>query len=780
MKTIVLVEKINKTFLYLAVFLIPIFFLPFAQDYLEYPKQTLLLVLVTVSLGAWFLKQILQKKIIIRKIGLIHYAILALLASFLLSAIFSLWPKASFFGFPLDITDSFVSFVIFAFLALLIANSFQEEKDLSFLVMLLIGSGALASAFGIFQLYRIFLFPAKNLQNILFNTIGAFGGVAVLSALLLPISLFYFFKTSGPRKTIIGVSALILLLSIIVVNFKTAWNILILIVLILSVFGARDVKGKAGVGWTVVTMGLLTISLFFLFFPLRFPIFPIIPTEVSPSFSSEVDILKGVFSGGVKNIFLGTGPSTFIFDYSKFRSPLLNQSIFWGNRFYRGDSVLFDWIITKGILGGMAIIFLMAGILYALIKSFLKNGQQKNNFFIKNALFASMIGMILLGPFYAFNFVLWFVFWVFLGILLACDEIKKNTEIRLEQSSAKMTGTTLVFLVIFFSGISLFFFQGKRYIADVNYLEGIRFSHINDLDRAISKIEKKAIGLAPDIDVYWRDLGQMYLAKADYISRDKNLSPQERADLAQSAIKKGMEAVNKAVNIAPANVANWNIQGFFFRNLIGIEKAGELALASYRRAISLEPASPFAYGEMGRVYILLAQDFSKKQMSKEQDESLSFAVSALNRAIELKTDYAPAHYLLAVVYDQQKNIDGAIKQLETTKINAQNDSGVVFQLGLLYWRKNEVKKAQEEFKRATELNPSFSNALYMLGLSYDSTGQAQEAIKQFEKIAQLNPENEQIIKILENLYGGLPALHGVVVTQPPIEEVPLEFQKNTL
>jgi len=86
-----------------------------------------------------------------------------------------------------------------------------------------------------------------------------------------------------------------------------------------------------------------------------------------------------------------------------------------------------------------------------------------------------------------------------------------------------------------------------------------------------------------------------------------------------------MGAVNKAVNIASSNVANWNMQGFFFRNLIGIESAGELALASYRRAISLEPASPFAYGEMGRVYILLAQDFLKKTNVKRTGRSPIFS-----------------------------------------------------------------------------------------------------------------------------------------------------------
>jgi len=77
---------------------------------------------------------------------------------------------------------------------------------------------------------------------------------------------------------------------------------------------------------------------------------------------------------------------------------------------------------------------------------------------------------------------------------------------------------------------------------------------------------------------------------------------------------------------------------------------------------------------------------------------------------------------------------------------APNDPGIAFQLGLLYWRKNEAKKAQEEFKKAAHLSPTFSNALYMLGLSYDLMGQTEEAMAQFEKVAQLIQTMSKLLK----------------------------------
>jgi len=219
------------------------------------------------------------------------------------------------------------------------------------------------------------------------------------------------------------------------------------------------------------------------------------------------------------------------------------------------------------------------------------------------------------------------------------------------------------------------------------------------------------------------------------------------------------------------------VRGFFYRNLIGIEGAGDLSLLSYQKATQLEPTSPFAFGERGRVYILIAQELSQKGQDQLRRENLDLAVKNLKAAIELKSDYAPAHYLLAVVYDQQGKEDEAISRLEETKKIAPQDTGISFQLGMLYWRKEEWDKAQKEFEATMELNPNYSNARYMLGLVYDKKGEKNKAKEQFEKVVQLNPENQEVKKILENLNKGLPALEGIIPAQPPIGEIPPEIQK---
>jgi tetratricopeptide (TPR) repeat protein len=551
------------------------------------------------------------------------------------------------------------------------------------------------------------------------------------------------------------------------INFKTAWQILIAEILILFIFGFKE---KIRIDFVSVLMILLICSIFFYLFPVPLPGFPRLPPEISLSFPAEIYILKGAFTKNLKNLFLGTGPSTFVFDYSLYRSPLLNQTVFWGTRFSKGHSLFLDWILTKGIFGGMVLFSLYLFSLISIFSYFGKLREGDEFFEIKLNLSAALLGSILASFFYPFNFSLFFIFWFLLGGLFFSLSQKI---IKIDLSS---TGRNLLINAIFIFSIvlsfSLIFLQGGKYLAEVNYLKGIKFSQAGNFDLAISYLQK-AINLNPSLDIYWRDLSQIFLTKANLISQDPKLTNEEKRNLANSAIIEGARAINRAVTIFPQNVANWNVRGFFFQNLVGIEGAAQESLNSYQMSIQLEPNSPYPYTEKGRVYILLAQDFAKKNDEKSQKENLNFAISILKRALELKSDYAPAHYLLAVAYDQLGEADLAISKLEEAKAFAPQDFGLAFQLGVLYWRKDEIEKAKGEFERAINLNPDYSNAHYMLGLVFEKMGEREKAISEFEKVAKLNPENEEVKKILENLKKGLPPLEGVT---PQIRERPPEIK----
>ena len=758
---------VSKIPLYLAIFLIPLFFLPFTQDILDYPKQILFLFLVFLSLIGWLGKQFIQGKIILKENKSLYLILLLILLFYSFSTIFSLWPAASFWGWPLGIADSLLAFFSFLLFGFLFINTFQSGKEVRLAVSLLLISGVMAGLFTLLQLYGVFILPFDFSQTSLFNSLGSVYQAAIFLAILLPISLVLAFQI---KKPIFWFTFSILLGLIILIDFQAAWIVLLLGILTLIIFGLISPPGKIKSGLTIALMALLILSIFFLFFPLRFAGFPALPLQASPGFISHLEILRGVYGEGIKNILLGSGPGTFIFEYSQHRSPLLNLTLFWGTRFSSGHSEFLDWFITNGLLGGIALLLFLVFLIYFSLKRLIKI---ENPLGIRLGLLASAIAFIGAGFLSPFNFTLWFLGWVIIGGLLFYQV--KERKIELDSQFRRTVFSALILVIIILSSV-LLLFQGQKYLAEVNYIQGIEFSQKGNIDQAINSTQRATL-LNPSADIYWRDLAQLYLAKANLIAQDQKLPAEERRQLIQENITNGIQALNQAITLAPFNVANWNVRGFFYRALIGVAGAGEIALESYRRAAELEPASPFPYGEIGRVYILMAQDFRERQMLDREKEALSLAIENLEKAIELKPDYTPAHYLIAIAYDQQGRAEEAIARLEELRNILPGDIGISFQLGMLYWRKEKLNLAQEEFEGIVELHPDHSNARYMLGLVYDKKGEREKAIEQFERVAQLNPENQEIVKILENLKKGLPALEGIILPQAIMEGVPPEIQR---
>ena len=190
MKSLITIfDRINKISLYSAIFLTPLFFLPFSQNILDYPKQTLLLFLISLSLISWLVKQIVQEKIVLRGNKFLYFILTLVLVFFTLSTVFSLWPTASFWGWPLSITDSLLTFFIFFVLFFLFANVFQNETELFFGIFLFLISGIIAGFLLLLQLYGIFILPFDFAQISSFNTIGSVYDAVIFLSVLLSLSL---------------------------------------------------------------------------------------------------------------------------------------------------------------------------------------------------------------------------------------------------------------------------------------------------------------------------------------------------------------------------------------------------------------------------------------------------------------------------------------------------------------------------------------------------------------------------------------------------------------
>jgi len=283
------------------------------------------------------------------------------------------------------------------------------------------------------------------------------------------------------------------------------------------------------------------------------------------------------------------------------------------------------------------------------------------------------------------------------------------------------------------------------------------------IDEGTDKIIRATV-INPYEDRIYRNLSQLFLIKVNQELIRTDLEQQEKISRIQAEAGNAINSIVRATDLNPQDVTNWIVRGDVYKQVIGfIGGAEKWAKASYEQALLLEPLNPFTYTELGRTYVSVAdlltpQAKEDEEIKKQVIGYLDKAVESYNKAIEIKPNYSPAHFDLALVFDRQGKTKEAIARMESSKILAPKETGVAFQLAVLYYKDSQFNKAKTEFTRTISLDPNFSNARYFLGLLLDREGDKESAIKQFEKIAELNPTNEQIKQILANLRAGEPAL----------------------
>jgi tetratricopeptide (TPR) repeat protein len=674
----------------------------------------------------------------------------------------------------------------------LFSQGAKSAKQVSQIFGIVIVSSTVAVLFALLQLKGIFLLPFNFAQAETFNTLGSAHAVAVIAAILLPASMTAASGLGKVWKGVLGSTAILLFSSLLLLDFSAAWIVAIAGLVILMAFDIIRQQKRPRAGKVSLPMIFLLVSLFFaIVASFSIPGAPVKQAEVSPNYRGELAIIKGLVLENPFAAVVGTGPGTFVFEYTKFKSSDTNQSIFWNTRFTKGKAEILDLFITKGLLGLLAFGVCMALVFLFLLQKIIRQkiSQEKESeedgIVIQDMFqedrakdFPLFVGM--LGSFvgvgvslfvHPSNFMIWFLFW----LLAAGAAFFVGKEFKVSLSSGPSfvaLGSSLGLMVMLIVGVGVLFVSAQRYVAEMSYARGLEAVSRGEIQEAITHV-RGAADIHASNDSYWRNLAQLYVGQANQIAANQGLSGEARQQQVGSVINDAIRAAQIATDVSPNNVANWNVRGFVYRSLVGVPEADVFAIQSYEKSQELEPVSPFPATELGRVKIVSSQNGN--------DELLEEAISDLKKAVALKPDYAPAHYLLAVAYDQQGNQTEAVAQLESTKIVAPNDIGLAFQLGVVYYRQDEIGKARDEFERAKIINPRYSNARYMLGLAYDRLGRKEDARIEFAAVAALNPDNQEVKEILANLAAGRAALSGIGEPPiPPIEENPEEITEKQI
>ena len=774
-----MLNKILKYGILGTVFLLPLFYLPFAFN-LELTKTYFLFFAVWFLVLLCLFKMIIKdKEILVRYSRYEFFLVLFLIVSGL-SLAFSVDKKASILGVYGRSSSGFLALLTFIALYFLLTHNtekFGEEKkniiSLGGLIKSFLASGIIVlilsclSLFGVWQAL-INLNPEGlswlNYFNLGNTTHISREGFAIYLSFLILLSLFALFfphkNENSQRRVLKRLKSVTLILTIFVslvlllfIDFVGAWILLGISLIVFVFMSSRRESLAEYVPRLIFPIFIIIISLIFSIFnfkalignpQINLPIFQN-NIEALPSYRASWTISGSTVAAGVKNTVLGSGIGTFFYDLAKHRPAELAKGGWPAVSLVAPKSTLAEILAGQGVLGFIFYLFvLLLPVVYFLKpKEFIKNiiskikrkekalqleAQEKDpqKDFVILSVVTLLVALIISQVVYYQPVVLAFIFWVSLAVirLYIVPFVEKRIKFKESPAVFLIVETALIVLLIF---VCLGWINTVKFcLADINYRKGF---YESDINKKIDFFDRA--GTLNPYEIKYIDA----LANSLFLQAKNELQKPADQVNEQRIVQLASTALNVAQNetrMFPNRVVGWQTLASMYRDLIGIAKGdpATLAINSYKKALELDPRNPYFYLEIGKIQL--------------GEQKLDEAEQSFNKCLEIDPDFVLAKVQLALVLEQRGKTAEAISQLE--KIIAQYPANIDanFHLGRLYYNEDRIDEAIDRLTTTLFLSPYHINARFSLALAYEKKGEYQKALDQLKIVEQLNPDNKLV------------------------------------
>lgn len=243
--------------------------------------------------------------------------------------------------------------------------------------------------------------------------------------------------------------------------------------------------------------------------------------------------------------------------------------------------------------------------------------------------------------------------------------------------------------------------------------------YAGQLDESLSLLQK-AEGLEPNNPEILNSKGVGQYLKDDLAN-------------ARTSLEKAVSLADSSETVSKRDVAQMHINlGSVYRDL----GEAELALASYRRSVTLNPLSAVAHQNVGVMHYRLNKNCEESiyeltqavnlnpqllsavmnlAISEFECDNVEAAIPRLEAALELPgaLNYPPLYTYLSRAYVQQGKFDDAVKRAQQGALLPPVTAEALFYLGDAYQKRNgsgDVQRAREAFQSALEINPDYTEA----------------------------------------------------------------------
>jgi tetratricopeptide (TPR) repeat protein len=278
-----------------------------------------------------------------------------------------------------------------------------------------------------------------------------------------------------------------------------------------------------------------------------------------------------------------------------------------------------------------------------------------------------------------------------------------------------------------------------------------------DLQTEAVKEYKEATRLKPTYVDAWFGLGAAEYERENYseaiaayteTNRLKNDIGAAHANLADAyrQLKRYGEA-NGEYSIAAVFIKDdaelYNNWGF----CLGKVQKWNNAIQRLNEGLALS-ADYIAYTNLGWAYYNASQVDLKSKREADGKAKLQQAKAALQKAVNMKSDFAPAYINLGITQNDLGEYQAAVESLKRANELRKNSLFAINELGIAYRKSNDYDNAVKQFERAIALNDKYAIGYYNLGEAQFRRGNVKEAKKAHEKLKKLDKNLAKVLEIL--------------------------------
>ncbi|HSX09208.1 MAG TPA: O-antigen ligase family protein [Candidatus Saccharimonadales bacterium] len=650
--------------------LTPLVFFNQMTEFYEMPKMVFLIVTTVLLIGLWLFSWIVKGRIVLTRTPL-DWPLIVLLVIVLISTYLSSSRYEAIYGnFP-RIHGSAVSWVVYILLYFVTVSHLKDLNKIKMFLNVLYGSAVVVAALTLLSFFHIFL-PFDFAKAVNFTPTGSTFSTISFLMLLLPLPILSIITPNKFMPLPLAVVLTILFGATIALIGSVPSLVVLLIAFALCFFLSKPHQVRRTLPLFLVTVVVIGLTLVLAYVPFAGNSLQQLeanfPKEIQLPFVESWKVSVSAFRDSA---FFGTGPSSYLFNFTTYKPAEFNVLPFWNFSFDTAYNEYLQVLGTLGIFGFLAIVYFAIVVIVNSWRNLAVDTQDArldNTHVLLPAMAMSGLLSLVLFAIHASTLVSVVVTFFILAVLMMAQKSirERVTELSLGIKASTVDNRqfdlfpVILFVIYVIAGVAVLYNTVVMTTADYYHRQALVTANTNGA--LTYKYLQQAESLNPQVDLYRVDMSQTNFALANAIAAQAkpgkdgtlNLSAQNKQAI-QTLLSQSINEARVAVVLSPRSARNWEVLAAIYRNISGVaQNSLAFSLSAYGQAIQLDPLNPTLRLDVGGIYYV----------TKNYDQAIRFFTDAAN----LKPDYANAYYNLSIAYRDKGDLPDALAVANQTVV----------------------------------------------------------------------------------------------------------------